>query len=167
MQEFELKKPEGKFIIFPRENPTLISLASIMGIVVPYSPLPGLENTGVLAPMVPVTFINGKYEFSTFALVDSGAESAVISTVIADALNIKWERTPKKSGFSIGSSFIFHIVRNLEADIFDHNFSLNVNVVEGIFAFKCILGRRDIFKWAKIAFEGYKNQFEITFREFN
>lgn len=59
-----------------------------MGITIDYSPLPGLEKTGVLAPMLPITFINGKHEFSTIALVDSGAESGVISTVIAEALSI-------------------------------------------------------------------------------
>ena len=136
------------------------------GITIDYSPLPGLEKTGVLAPMIPVTFINGKREFSTIALVDSGAESAVISTIIADELGITWAKIPTKYGFSIGSSFIFHPV-TIKASIYGHTFSLNVNVVEGIFAFKCILGRKDLFKRSKICFEEYKKQFEITFREFN
>ena len=135
-------------------------------IKVDYSLLPGLERTGVFAPMIPVTLENGNFEFSTIALVDSGAESAVISTVIADELNIDWRKIPRKSGFSIGGNFLFHPI-NLKAIIFDHEFSFQANVVEGIFAFKCVLGRRDIFKRAKISFEGYKNQFEITFREFN
>ena len=137
-----------------------------MGITIDYSPLPGLEKTGVLAPMIPVTFRNGKHEFSTIALVDSGAEAGIISTVIADNLGIKWRKIPAKTGFSVGSSFLFHPV-NIVASIFDHNFSLGLNVVEGVFAFKCILGRKDLFKCAKICFEGYKNQFEIVFREFN
>lgn len=137
-----------------------------MGIIIDYSPLPGLEKTGVLAPMIPVTFRNRKYELSTIALVDSGAESGVISTVIADKLNIKWRKIPAKSGFSVGSNFLFH-PSNVNALIFDHNFSLKINVVEGIFAFKCILGRKDLFKRARICFEGYKNQFEVIFREFN
>lgn len=138
-----------------------------MNVVIPYSPLPGLEETGVLAPMLPITFINEKYEFSTFALVDSGAESAVISTIIADTLNIKWRKAKKKIGFSIGSGFTFHTIKSLEVNIFDNNFKIDVNAVEGIHAFKCILGRRDIFKRTKIIFEGYKNQFEIDFRELN
>lgn len=136
------------------------------GITIDYSPLPGLEKTGVLAPMIPVTFINSKREFSTIALVDSGAESGIISTIIADELGITWAKIPTKYGFSIGSSFIFHPI-TIKASIYDHTFSLNVNVVEGIFAFKCILGRKDLFKRAKICFEEYKKQFEITFREFN
>ena len=137
-----------------------------MVIKVNYSPLPGLEKTGILAPMIPVTFKNGRHEFSTIALVDSGAEAGIISTVIADKLNIKWRKIPAKSGFSIGSNFLFHPV-NITSTIFDHNFTLKINVVEGIFAFKCILGRRDLFKRAKICFEGYKNQFEVIFRELN
>ena len=137
-----------------------------MGIIIKYSPLPGLEKTGVLAPMIPVTFLNGKHEFSTIALVDSGAEAGIISTVIADKLNIKWRKIPARSGFSIGSSFRFHPV-GINAQIYDHKFSLKLNVVEGIFAFKCILGRKDLFKRARICFEGYKNQFEVIFREFN
>ena len=137
-----------------------------MGIRLNYSSLPGLEKTGVLAPMIPVTFKNEKNEFSTIALVDSGAEAGIISTVIADKLNIKWEKISAKKGFSVGSSFLFHPV-DIAATIFDHNFTLKINVIEGIFAFKCILGRKDLFKRAKICFEGYKNQFEITFKEFN
>jgi len=137
-----------------------------MGIIIDYSPLPGLEKTGVLAPMIPVTFKNGRHEFSTIALVDSGAEAGIISTVIADKLNIKWRKIPAKTGFSVGSSFLFHPV-NVTASIYDHDFSLKVNVVEGIFAFKCILGRKDVFKRAKICFEGHKNQFEVIFRELN
>jgi len=137
-----------------------------MGIIIDYSPLPGLERTGVLAPMIPVTFKNGRHEFSTIALVDSGAEAGIISTVIADKLNIKWRKIPAKRGFSVGSTFLFHPV-DMNAIIYDHNFSLKLNVVEGIFAFKCILGRKDLFKRAKICFEGYKNQFEVIFREFN
>lgn len=116
--------------------------------------------------MLPITFINGKHEFSTIALVDSGAESGVISAVIAEALSINWRKIPGRSGFSIGSNFIFHPT-SARASIYDHDFLLKINVVEGIFAFKCILGRNDIFKRAKICFEGYKNQFEITFKEFN
>ena len=137
-----------------------------MGIIIKYSPLTGLEKTGVLAPMIPVTFLNGKHEFSTIALVDSGAEAGIISTVIADKLNIKWRKIPARSGFSIGSSFRFHPVE-ISAQIYDHKFPLKLNVVEGIFAFKCILGRKDLFKRARICFEGFKNQFEVIFREFN
>ena len=137
-----------------------------MGITIDYSPLPGLEKTGVLAPIIPVTFINKGYAFSTLALVDSGAEAGIISTVIADKLNIEWRKIPAKSGFSIGSNFRFHPI-SIDAQIYDHDFSLKLNVIEGIFAFKCILGRKDLFKRAKICFEGYKNQFEITFRELN
>lgn len=137
-----------------------------MGIKIDYSPLPGLEKTGVLAPMIPVTFRNGKHEFSTIALVDSGAEAGIISTVIADKLNIRWRKIPARSGFSIGSIFRFHPV-DINAQIYDHKFSLKLNVVEGIFAFKCILGRKDLFKRARICFEGYKNRFEVSFREFN
>lgn len=137
-----------------------------MGIVIDYSPLPGLEKTGVLAPMIPVTFINGGQEFSTIALVDSGAEAGIISTVIADKLNIKWREIPARSGFSVGSNFLFHPV-DIDALVYEHNFPLKINVVEGIFAFKCILGRKDLFKRARICFEEYKNQFELVFRELN
>lgn len=137
-----------------------------MGIVIDYSLLPGLEKTGILDPMIPIIFRNGKREISTMALVDSGAEAGIISTVIADRLKIKWRKTPAKTGFSVGSSFFFHPV-NITATIYNHSFSFKANVVEGIFAFKCILGRNDLFKRAKICFVGHKNQFEIIFREFN
>ena len=132
-----------------------------------YSPLPGFERTGVLAPMVPVTFIHGKYEFSTVALIDSGAEGSLISTVIAEQLNIDWTNLPQRTGYTSGGQFTFRVFKNLDANIFNHDFRLEVAIAEGVHAFKCILGRRDIFKQAKITFEGYKNQFHLEFRNLN
>lgn len=78
-----------------------------------YSPLHGLEKTGVLAPMIPVTFLNKDFEF------------------------------------------------------FSERFSIDICIAEGVHTFKCILGRKDLFKKAKITFEGYKNQFHVDFRRFN
>lgn len=131
-----------------------------------YSPLPGTESTQILMPIVPVVLINGKYNTPIYALVDSGAMGGAISTVIADDLHIDWRKTPTRMGFSVGGNFRFHSVR-LEAEIFDHLFPLNINVIEGISAFKCILGQKDLFQRAKIIFEAYKKQFEIVFREYN
>jgi hypothetical protein len=72
---------------------------------IPYSPLPDFRSKVVLAPMVPVTFFYEGQSFATFALVDSGASGAVISTVIADALGIGWEKLPAAGGFSVGGTF--------------------------------------------------------------
>lgn len=138
-----------------------------MKLVYNYSPLPTLEKTGVLAPIVPVTFINGLYEFPTYALIDSGAENAAISTVIADALGIDWRNLEKQTGFGVGSSFYFHTFNDLTADIEGNEFNLNVGIVEGVYAFKCILGRKDIFKKAQINFKGFDNKFELDFRNLN
>lgn len=132
-----------------------------------YSLLPGLERTGVLAPIIPITFVNGTYSFSTYALIDSGAENAVISTVIADALNIDWAKIKQEKGFGMGSGFLFHRFNDLTADIEGNEFNLNVCVVEGIYAFKCVLGRNDIFKKAEIKFRGFENKFELDFRKMN
>lgn len=138
-----------------------------MGKIYDYSPLPGLERTGVLAPMIPVTFTNGIYNISTFALVDSGAEYGVISTVIADDLHIDWANLPKESGLTMSGGFFYHVFKGLHAEIDDNPFMLNINVVEGVNAFKCVLGRKDLFRKADILFKGYKDQFELTFREIN
>lgn len=132
-----------------------------------YSLLPGLEQTGVLVPIIPVTFIHTNREISTFALVDSGAEQAVISTVIAQELEIDWRSYPKKIGFATSGQFIFHTIPKVIASIEEYEFQITINVVEGINAFKCILGRKDIFQRAKITFEGYKKQFSVEFREQN
>ena len=132
-----------------------------------YSLLPGFERTGVLAPILPVTFFNGKYEMASFALVDSGAEYGLVSTVIAEALHIDWTKLPQKRGFTTSGSFAYRTAKNIYAEIFDQNFRLNLNIAEGVNAFKCILGRNDIFKQAKITFEGYRNQFIIEFRNLN
>ncbi len=101
-----------------------------------YSPLPDITSRVVLAPLVPVTLTYGAYEFSTFALVDSGAAGAVISTVIADALNIDWLGIKPKGGFSVGGTFLSHRVEEVTADILGHQFPLALDVVEGIGPYK-------------------------------
>lgn len=136
-----------------------------MPIKVPYSLLPG-DKTRVLMPVVPVTFINKEHEFSTFALVDSGATGATISTVVADALKIDWSQILPKKGLTTSGTFIFHPVK-VVASIYGHKFSLIVSVIEGISPFKCILGEADIFQRAQITFRRYKYEFEILFREYN
>ncbi|MBU1327517.1 retropepsin-like domain-containing protein [Patescibacteria group bacterium] len=138
-----------------------------MPIIIPFSHLPGLERTGVLAPMVPVTFINDSNECPTFALVDSGAERGLISTVIANSLGIEWNKLPKKTGFTTASTFTFRIFRDLKVNVHGHEFIMDMNIVDGISAFKCILGRKDLLRRAKITFECYKNQFQIDFRKYN
>jgi len=138
-----------------------------MALVFKYSPLPGLERTGVLAPIVPITFTNSVYEFSTYALIDSGAENAVISTVIADALHIDWSNIKQEKGFGMGSQFLFHRFNDLKANVENNEFVIDICVVEGIYVFKCILGRNDIFKKAEIKFKGYENKFELVFRKMN
>lgn len=135
--------------------------------IIKYSPLPDIKSKIVLAPLIPVTFINGKYEFSTIALVDSGATGAVISTIIAENLNIDWRSIPVVLGFSVGSNFRSHRFDKLLAEISADKFQLSVSIVEGISPYKCILGQADIFQRAEITFRGYKKQFEVTFREFN
>ena len=138
-----------------------------MSFIFDYNLLPGLERTGVLAPMIPITLSNGTKSFSTYALIDSGAENAVISTVIAEALNIDWRNIKQEKGFGMGSGFLFHRFKDLEADIESNEFFLDVCVIEGIYAFKCVLGRNDIFKKAEIKFRGFENKFEINFRNMN
>lgn len=138
-----------------------------MNRIVKYSPLPDIKSKIILAPLLPVTFIHGEYEFSTLALVDSGATGAIISTVIAEELNIDWAKIPVSWGFSIGANFRVHKFNELYAEIFNHKFQLGVGIVEGVSPYKCILGQADLFNRARITFEGYKKQFEIVFRQFN
>lgn len=132
-----------------------------------YSPLPDIKSRVVLAPLIPVTFINGQYEFPTLALVDSGATGAIISTIIAEDLHINWREIPTNLGFSVGANFRSHRFNNLYAEISNNKFQLTVGIIEGIAPYKCILGQADIFQRAKITFQGFKKQFEIIFREFN
>lgn len=130
-----------------------------------YSPLPGLRRS-VLMPMLPVVFHKGKSQFSTYALVDSGATTSVISTVIAEGLGVEWNKIPTQVGMGVASTFRLHRTK-LDIQIFNNKFSLYVNIVEGTSAYQCILGKADIFNWAKIILEGYKKKFHIEFREFN
>ncbi|KKS95752.1 MAG: hypothetical protein UV73_C0014G0029 [Candidatus Gottesmanbacteria bacterium GW2011_GWA2_43_14] len=132
-----------------------------------YSLLPGLEKTGVLAPILPITFIHKKAEFPTFALIDSGAEQGLISTIIADELSINWRNIPKSIGYTTSGQFIYHSYQDIICSVDDYKFKMNINIAEGISPFKCILGRKDIFQKAIITFEGYKNVFYIEFRDLN
>lgn len=134
---------------------------------IPYSPLPDIKNRVILAPIVPVTFYNRSYSFSTFALVDSGASGAVISTVIADELHIPWDTLPVTNGFSVGGLFRSRTFENLNTEILSHEFSLRISIIEGISPYKCILGQADLFQRAKITFEAYKKNFSIEFRQYN
>lgn len=67
----------------------------------------------------------------------------------------------------MSGGFLFHIFEDLEAEIDDNSFMLNVTIAEGINAFKCMLGRNDLFRVADINFKGYKKQFEIIFKDIN
>jgi len=129
-----------------------------------YSQLPGITSKVVLVPLVPLTFRYKNHDFATFALVDSGAVGAVISTVIADELGIKWREVPAMIGYTLSGEFRAHLVENIRVEIGDAEFLLSLNIVEGISPFRCVLGQRDLFKKAKVIFEGYKNQFEIIFK---
>lgn len=135
--------------------------------IVKYSPLPDVISKTVLVPLLPVTFIHGKYEISALCLVDSGATGGVISTAVAEDLHINWRKIPVSIGFSVGASFRSHKFSKLQVEVSSHKFQLSVSIIEGISAYRCILGQADIFQRAKITFEGYKKQFEITFREYN
>src|SRR5690348_9716169 len=104
---------------------------------IPYSPLPDVKSKVVLAPMVPVTLFYEGQSFSTFALVDSGASGAIISTVIAEALGIPWDKLPVSGGFSVGGTFRSRPFNLLTAEVFDHTFPLTVNIIEGIAPYKC------------------------------
>lgn len=129
-----------------------------------YSQLRGIKSKVVLAPLVPITFHFDSREFATFALIDSGAAGAVISTVIAEELGIPWRKIPATVGFTMSGQFRSHPAENIRAEIEDASFLLNISIVEGISPYRAILGQRDIFKKARVIFEGYKNQFEVLFR---
>lgn len=135
--------------------------------VIPYSPLPGITTKIVLAPLLPVSLKYKHREFATHALVDSGATGAVISTVIAEHLGIKWHKIPVTHGYSVSGTFRVHRFEKLQASLFDATFTFAVNIIEGIRPHDCIFGQADLFQRAKITFEAYKKQFEIVFREYN
>ena len=120
-----------------------------------------------MAPLVSITLSYGAREFSGFALVDSGASGAVISTIIAERLGIAWEKIPIVEGYSVGGTFLSHHVENLRAEIVDYSFQLSVSVIEALSPYRFILGQTDLFHQAKITFEEYKKQFTIEFRKFN
>src|SRR5438046_2977124 len=98
-----------------------------MIITVAYSVLPGLPNS-VPQPLVFVKFVANKRVSETYALVDSGAAGAVISTVIAEDLGIDWQKIPPSRGLSVGGNFIAHPAK-IKAVVFDEEFMLTVSII--------------------------------------
>ena len=135
--------------------------------VIPYSPIPSLKTKIVLAPLLPVIFYHKTRKSEAIALVDSGAASAVISTVIAEDLGIDWQNIPLTHGYSVSGMFRTHRLEKLQVSIFDAEYIFAVNIIEGIGPHDCILGQKDLFQKAKITFEAYKKQFSIEFRKMN
>lgn len=107
---------------------------------IPYSQLPDITSKIILAPMVPVTFMHKKEEFSTAALIDSGAAGAVISTIIAEELGINWRKIKMNAGFSVGGTFRSYVIEGIKVEVLNHTFSLTLSIIEGIGPYKCILG---------------------------
>lgn len=130
-----------------------------------YSQLPG--KAPILRPVVSVVLSYHQKAFGTYALVDSGATSAAVSTVVADLLEIDWRNIPVTVGAGVGGRFRAHVVTNVTASIERHAFRLRMNVIEGIGDYDCILGQADLFEQADILFRGYKKEFEIKFRKLN
>jgi len=91
----------------------------------------------------------------------------MISTVIAEALGIEWEKISLGVGFTPSGRFRYHLAKNIVAEINDHEFYMDISIAEGISPYQCIIGQKDLFQKAKVVFEGYKREFDIIFRNFN
>ena len=130
-----------------------------------YSVLPGLKGT-VPSPIIPLTLKYKKEYFPTFALVDSGAMTGCISTVIAEELGIDWNAIPVEIGIGVGSNFRYH-PHTIDFIIDEIPYSAKINIIEGIAAYKCILGQSDFFQRAKVTFERYNKKFYVEFRDYN
>lgn len=127
-----------------------------------YSPLPGLPKS-TLKPLIPITLSYNDNLFPTFALVDSGADNASISLEVAETLGIEWRKIPPFGGFSISNPFKYHPIQ-MRVKILNNEFLIVVNIIEGTSVLPCVLGQEDLFKCARIVFEGYREVFEISFR---
>jgi len=79
-----------------------------------YSQLPTVKSMIALAPIVPVTFKYRSNEFPTFALVDSGASGAMISTVVAEELGLNGIKFQKNQDLLRVDNFYFILLKILK-----------------------------------------------------
>jgi predicted aspartyl protease len=130
----------------------------------PYTKLPGSPDA-TLRPLVPVRFVyKGRTTLPIFAMVDSGADYSYVTGEIADLLGIKLNKNKPVRSFGVDGSPFLSYESAVEIELGGHRFAAKVLFADKLGAFKVVLGQEDFFYKARIVFERYKWNLEITFK---
>ena len=112
------------------------------------------DNTKVKLPSIPITLI-GKEEFSTVALLDSGADISAISRDIAEIVGLDL-RAKKSPAFGIGGkvdAVDTKVPITLNRGHEHYKFLIPVKVILGDYDFPVLLGRAGFFDKFIICFD--------------
>lgn len=117
------------------------------------------DGTKVKAPMIPVHF-SGKENFSTIALLDSGADISAMPRPIAEILGLDL-RGKKAPAYGIGGK-----VDAIDTQVYitvkkgheNYNFKIPIKVILGNYDFPILLGRLGFFRYFVISFNQKKEK---------
>lgn len=130
----------------------------------PYTKLPGSPDA-TLRPLVPVRFIyKDKATLPILAMVDSGADYSYVTSEVADLLGIKLNKEKSVRSFGVDGALFLAYESAVELELGGHRFTAKVLFADKLGAFKVILGQKDFFSKARIVFERYKWNLEVTFK---
>lgn len=98
-------------------------------------------------------------------LVDSGATNSMLHPRIAASIGVKVDYSKKYTGTGAGGGFDFILSEPIETEFLGQKFNIKFDIpTDENFAWGCILGHDSIFRFSKIAFKTYKQEFNIFFR---
>ena len=100
------------------------------------------------------------------ALVDSGADVSIMDIHIAEMLGFDFKGKPFSGyGRGAGGAYKYWQLPNIETVIEGHGYQFPFVVIQNPNnIWPCILGQKSIFRVAKITFEAFEQQFELSFR---
>ncbi len=126
-----------------------------MAIIFKYKIIPGHPNVDAKSPGIPLTFFNGRTQFDTVALLDSGADYSCMPIPMAEILGLDLSMEAKKSK-GIGGVVM---VKDTSVGIIfgkgheHYNFRIPIHVlVDEKQDFPALIGRGGFFDRFKITF---------------
>ncbi|MBI4157494.1 aspartyl protease family protein [Candidatus Woesebacteria bacterium] len=128
-------------------------------VTVPYSP----TIFGVKMPLIQVSFDG--IPLPVASLLDSGATNSMLHPRIASSVGLKIDYSKKYVGTGAGGSFDYVKSGPIKIQVLGQRYDIEFDIpLDENFAWPCILGHNSIFKFSKIVFKTYKQEFDIFFR---
>jgi len=133
----------------------------------PYRALPGTKGREIW-PIInaSLSYKRKKFPQPIAALVDSGADVSTMDMLVAEILGFDLKKMEiSGTGAGAGGSYRYWQLPEIDTFIEGHGYKFPFIVIDNSKnLWPCILGQRSIFRVAKITFESFKGQFDISFR---